>query len=232
MARGRQRHVLHEDVLPPARLSVAPGPAALGDPRFRRLLEPADWARLPAAVRARFSKRLRGGESASYDGVITECAISRAGRVLAQGCRVIGAPLPLEATQGLAAVVSVTEDGAGGGQIWTRVYARARAFPQVIHSAKRFAGPTGLEEHIGRGFGIALRVEAMGQGIRFVSDHYFVEAGPLRLRLPRWLAPGRLSIEHRDIGCGRFLFTLELAHSLLGALVRQQGLFRDRLPLP
>ena len=92
MARGRQRHVLHEDVLPPARLFVAPGPGALGDPRFRRLLDPADWARLPAAVRARFSKRLRGGESASYDGVITECAISRAGSILAQACRLIGAP--------------------------------------------------------------------------------------------------------------------------------------------
>lgn len=232
MARGRKRHVLHEDALPRARRFAPPGPDALGDLRFRRLLDPADWARLPAAVRARFSKRLRGGESVSYDGVITECAMSRAGRLLAQACRLIGAPLPLEATSGLAAVVSVTEDGARGGQVWTRVYARARAFPQVIHSAKRFAGPTGLEEHIGRGFGIALRVEAMGQGIRFVSDHYFVEAGPLRPRLPRWLAPGRLSIEHRDIGCGRFLFTLELDHSLFGTLIRQQGLFRDRLPSP
>lgn len=232
MMQGRKRHGLHEDFLPRRRRFAQPNPDALGDLRFRRLLDPADWARLPVAVRARFSKRLRAGESASYDGVITQCAMSRAGALLAQACRLIGAPLPLEVTTGLAAVVSVTEDGAGGGQVWTRVYARARAFPQVIHSAKRFAGPTGLEEHIGSGFGIALRVEATAQGIRFVSDHYFVQAGPLRRRLPRWLAPGRLTIEHHDIGSGQFLFTLDLAHPLLGPLIRQQGLFRDRLPMP
>lgn len=232
MTREHGPQARHEDFLPRHRSRPSPPPGPLGDPRFRRLLPPEDWARLPAAVRSRFSKRLRAGDSASYDGVVTRCEMTAAGWLLAQTCRLVGAPLPLERTSGLAAVVSVTEDGVGGGQVWTRVYARRRAFPQVIHSAKRFTGPTGLEEHIGCGVGIALAVSASEQGIRFVSDHYFVEAGPLRLRLPRWLAPGRLTIEHRDIDCGRFLFTLALDHPLLGRLIRQQGLFRDRLPRP
>ena len=73
--------------------------------------------------------------------------------------------------------VTVSEDAEAGGQFWTRIYGRRRGFPQVIHSSKRFAGPTGLEEYIGRGFGIALRVEVEDEALHFLSDHYFVKLG-------------------------------------------------------
>lgn len=102
-----------------------------------------------------------------------------------------------------------------------------KGFPQVIHSAKQFAGPTGLEEYLGLGFGIALTVAAGPDRIVFASDHYFVRAGRLRLRLPRWLAPGRLTIEHIDQGAGQFLFVLSLVHRWFGALVRQTCAFSD-----
>ncbi len=219
---------LHEDFLPRSRPRVKHGELPLGDLRFRRVLGAEAWDGLPQAVRARFSKRLRAGASASYDGVILEHRMSRSGWLLAQLCRVIGAPLPLERLAGTAAVVTVTEDGDSGGQVWTRVYARRSGFPQTIHSAKRFAGPTGLEEYLGAGFGIALDAEPVAQGIRFSSAHYFLAVAGRKLRLPAWLAPGRLRIEHRDIGCGQFLFTLRLDHPLLGELMHQTGLFRDR----
>lgn len=202
--------------------------AALIDMRFAGLLGAAEWSALPPAVRARFAKRLGPGASVSYAGQIRTCTMHPLGWMLAQACRLIGAPLPLGRDAGVAAVVTVTEDGASGGQVWTRMYARPRGFPQVIHSAKRFAGPTGLEEYLGGGFGIALTVHATAQGIRFASDHYFFCAGSLRLRLPRWCAPGRLTIDHEDLGAGRFAFTLSLRHRLLGEIVRQVGHFQDQ----
>lgn len=202
--------------------------AALADLRFRALLGAEAWGRLPAAVRRRFSKRMRPGRSVSYAGVVAECRMSAAGWLLAQACRLIGAPLPLGRDAGVAAIVSVTEDGAGGGQVWTRLYARPRGFPQVIHSAKRFAGPTGLEEYLGGGFGIALTVAAHTAGIHFASEHYFLALGGRRARLPRWLAPGRLTIDHDDRGAGCFAFTLSLVHPLFGELIRQVGLFADQ----
>jgi hypothetical protein len=219
---------LLRDFLPRARLRPAGEGEELGDLRFRRLLGPEAWDALPAAVRARFGRRLRAGASATYDGVILEHRMSRCGWLLAQVCRLIGAPLPLDRTQGTAAVVGVTEYDGGEGQAWTRVYVRRSGFPQVIHSAKRFAGPTGLEEYLGAGFGVALSVAAIAQGIRFASAHYFVLFAGRRLRIPAALAPGMLEIEHRDIGCGQFLFTLRLVHPLLGELMHQTGLFRDR----
>ena len=202
--------------------------APLDDLRFRQLLGRADWDALPPAVRNRFGKRVRPGEAVNYIGRVLSCRISAFGWVLVQLCRAIGAPLPLDQGGGGAAAVSVTEDSSSGGQIWTRLYARSRGFPQVIHSAKRFAGPTGLEEYLAAGLGIALRVRPVAKGLRFVSDHYFLRIGRLRLRWPRWLTPGTLTIEHLDEGCGTFVFTLALHHRLLGELVVQRSRFSDQ----
>jgi hypothetical protein len=107
------------------------------------------------------------------------------------------------------------------------MYARPGRFPQVIHSAKRFAGSTGLEEYLGHGLGMALRAEALSDGIAFVSDHYFLQLGRRRIRLPRILAPGTTRVTHRQIAGSSFLFGLELIHPLAGVLIHQQILFDD-----
>lgn len=203
-------------------------PAALADMRFRQLLGQRGWDALPARVQARFGKRLGVGETASYVGQVEHCRMNIAGRMLAEASRLIGAPLPLERASGVAASVSVTEDGVSGGQVWTRMYARKRGFPQVIHSAKRFAGPTGLEEYLGRGVGIALKVSAIEGGIRFQSDHYFVEIFGKRLRMPRLIAPGELIIEHKDCSEGAFTFALSLKHAWLGEVMHQLCRFHDQ----
>jgi hypothetical protein len=200
--------------------------ADLVDLRFRALLSEADWNALPAAVRRRFSKRLRHGATVVYRGEITAVEARPAGRLLAQAARLIGGPLPL-VFQPDAAVVAVSEDRVGNGQTWSRIYVRPGGFPQVVHSAKRFAGPTGLEEHVGGGVGMALTVTVEDAALVFRSVFYFVTLFRARLRLPRWLEPGALTIVHRDLGEGRFAFTLDLDHPLLGRLLGQNAVFND-----
>lgn len=210
----------------PAR-PVAPPAGEIGDLRFRTLIGEAAWARLPEAVRARFGKRIRAAAIAVYAGEIVECRISRAGWLLAQAARLIGGPLPTGRDIFVPATVAVTEDPVSGGQLWTRIYGRARGFPQVIGSCKSFSGPTGLEERIGGGFGIALRVEVEGEALHFVSDHVFLALGRVRLRLPRWLSPGALRVSHVDCGRGLFAFVLALDHPWFGELIRQTAMFRE-----
>ena len=212
-------------------LPIEPVPrraSPLHDLRFSALLGPEAWARLPMAVRDRFSKRLAGGAAVTYAGQIVVSRRSLLGRLVAEAGRVIGAPLPLHDRIGAPAVVTVIEDGATGGQFWTRLYGCPHGFPQVIHSSKRFAGPTGLEEYLGLGFGIALTLSADHEALRFHSDHYFFAIGPWRLRLPAWLGPGQLTITHLDKGDGWFAFVLHLRHPLGGELISQTGLFRER----
>lgn len=221
MGASRKTQPIIEPPPPPA------GDASMHDLRFRALIGRAAWNELPLAVQKRFSKRLTGIAVALYRGRVVRTEYGAIGWLFAQGLRLVGAPLPLCRDANVPAVVCVSEDAASGGQLWTRMYGRKRGFPQVIHSAKRFAGATGLEEYVGRGIGMALRVEPMADGLRFVSDHYFVMAGKRRWRLPRWAEPGRTIVEHHDLGEGRFAFDLELRHPLVGRLVVQHALFDD-----
>ena len=197
------------------------------DNRFSNLLG-AGWNRLPEAIRKRFGKRLKGGDSVAYQGVVTAMRMNLAGRLLAQLARLVGAPLPFDMSSvDRPAVVIVTEDAVTNGQFWIRQYGRAKGFPQTVHSSKRFAGPTGLEEYIGYGIGMALRVEATPYALLFKSDHFFLQILGRRVPLPRILSPGALVIGHHDLGDSQFAFTLSLKHPVFGEMIAQDAIFQD-----
>jgi len=199
----------------------------LDDNRFHSLLSDADWGRLPLAVWRRFSKRHVDGATVVYVGEVEEAYFNRIGWWLAQLARLIGGPLPTGVETGVPMVVTVTEDAASGGQIWTRICARSSGFPQVIHSSKRFAGPTGLEEYVGHGISMALRIFVEHEALVFRSVGYSFQVGPLRLELPDWLTPGDLTVTHSDLGGGTFRFTLDIVHPRFGRLIRQSAVFRE-----
>jgi hypothetical protein len=203
------------------------GIEALGDLRFMTIVGAHAWAALPASVRARFTKRVADGDSVVYAGEVIDAHMSWCGRLLANAARIIGAPLPLSSDIGVPAVVTVTEDVRGGGQVWTRQFSRRRNFPQVIHTAKRFAGPTGIEEYAGHGVSMALTVHVNGATLVFTSAGYYLQLGTRRFRLPRFLTPGVIRVKHAEVGDGRFIFTLEVTHPVFGEIIRQSAVFRE-----
>lgn len=195
------------------------------DSRYRRCLGDAAWRRLPAAVRRRFSKRLADGDQTIYRGEVVVMELSRAGYLLAQVARLIGAPLPFTRDALGATVVVVTEAADRGGQVWSRSYPRPGRFPQVIHSLKRFAGPTGLEEYLGWGLVMQLTIEEERGQLVFRSAGYGVEVLGRTFVLPRWLEPGRCTVTHRNETDDRFSFTLTLEHPWFGRLVHQVAFY-------
>jgi len=219
----------------PARPRIDASPAAPHDGpdrRFERLLGEAAWLTLPPAVRARFSAAHEVGASAVFRGRTTRLSMNAAGRAFAALARLVGAPLPVDCRcRDCDAVVAVTEAQGGEGQVWTRLYARRNGFPQAIHSMKKFAGPTGLEEHVVDGpifgLGMTLTLTAAAGALYFTSADYFLRLLRWRARLPAMLAPGSMVIGHHDLGAGRFLFTLTLTHPVFGLMIDQETVFED-----
>lgn len=197
------------------------------DNRFCNLLSEADWQQLPDAVQVRFSKVVKGGESTVYAGEITQMRKSLWGAGLAQLLRLFGAPLPLSSDIGTPSIVSVTEDGATGGQIWTRLYANKSGFPQIVQSAKRFSGPTGLEEYLGFGISMRLRARVDGDCLAFESAGYAFKCLSIVLPLPRCVVPLDLIVRHKDLAEGKFVFTLDLTHPWIGELIHQEGVYSE-----
>jgi hypothetical protein len=204
-----------------------PNAKLLDDHRFHALLPDEEWGRLPVAIWRRFSKRLEDGRTIVYVGEIDEASLSPIGWWLVQAARLIGGPLPTGTETGVPMIVAVTEDAACGGQIWTRICARKQGFPQVIHSSKRFAGPTGLEEYVGFGLSMTLRICVAEEALCFHSTGYCFRVGRLRWSLPAWLSPGDLTVTHSDLGGGDFRFTLDLIHPRFGRLLHQSAKFRE-----
>jgi len=203
--------------------------APLLDLRFARLLGPDDWARLPPAIRRRFSKHITPDCEVHYDGLIEHTTLNLAGRALAQLLRLIGAPLPLDAdNHGQRACVSINEARDGSGQRWTRRYDRTRARrPQTITSTKSFAGRTGCAEWVTPWLGMELGLRAEEDALYFESRTYCLKILGRRVVLPRGLSPGTIRVGHHHIRASEFRFTLTLTHPLFGRLVDQAILFRD-----
>lgn len=200
---------------------------ATRDHRFINLVGLEAWQNLPHAVQQRFSKRWSQNECVVYQGHVSETYLSWVGSALAQLSRVIGAPLPFDHAAVGPAIVVVTQNPNTGAQNWVRTYTRTDGTTQTITSQKRFCGPTGLEEYVGGGIGMTLKVSVVDGALVFQSSDYFFELGPLRMSIPRVLSPGHMTIVHRAESQDRFCFDLRLEHRLFGAVMRQRAHFSD-----
>ena len=203
------------------------GPIPLGacavptiSPSYASLLGPS-WSELPVRTRARFGVER---EMVCYHGrvVVSECTLL--GRLFRQLGRLVGSPLPFDDTIGPATVV-VMATGRGSSS-WTRIY-RRNGRAQAIRSVKRFAGPTGLEEYLGLGLCMALRLRVDNVSLLFQSAGYSLAVGKVRIPLPNWLTPGRLLVRSTELEAPSFRFCLTLNHPRFGEVLRQEAVFED-----
>jgi Domain of unknown function (DUF4166) len=194
--------------------------------RFAHLVGES-WMQLPAPIRRRFSRHLADGERTVYLGEVAATHMTLVGRLVAQMARLVGAPLPLQASGCVPVTVIVTGSERLCGQVWTRVYDRVHGFPQVIQSVKSFGGATGLEEIVARGVGMRLKLTVRDGALVFRSAGYFIRGLGVQLSLPNWLTPGVIEVIHREESCGQFSFSLSVRHLWAGHVIDQIAFFRE-----
>jgi hypothetical protein len=196
---------------------------------YARLLGDA-WNRLPADVRERFS-----AHDALWTGAMTLEA-TRRGRWITRLLRLVGAPLPPTSAEPVPTTVRVEADPETGGSRWTRRYELAKRTIEA-RSVKCVDAAGGLVERLGMGLRMELTLRADRDALHFVSTGYYLElplawprsaGGALRLHLPSWWLPGQTHVVHRDLGRGRFRFTMTIRHKLLGEILHHDGIFRRK----
>jgi hypothetical protein len=74
---------------------------------------------------------------------------------------------------------------------------------------------------------MALRVFEDDGALVFESQRYFFALGRWHLPVPALLSPGVCRVSHRDLGAGRFRFTLTMTHPRWGQTFHQTGVFAD-----
>jgi hypothetical protein len=175
------------------------------------------WARLPLAVRRRFGNH---AAPVCYRGRM-DLHCSRLGRLLAWLAWPLRGPLVPHCAAGVPTQVTVAADG-HGGVLWSRDMGG-----RTVQSVKRAHPDGGVLERTRGGLAMALDVFEDHGALVFRSRHYLWCLGPVQLRLPNWLTPGCCRVEHRDLGEGRFRFTLTMTHASWGLTFQQTGEFDD-----
>lgn len=193
---------------------------------FRRLLGEASWARLPAAVQRRFCLAANLAPH-DYAGAM-EVRATPFGFVMAQTCRLMGAPLAPWRGKLVPVAVHV-HPRTDGALVWDRTYSFAARPPVKVSSAKVVCPDGGLMEIVRGGLGMHLVLSVEDGVLHFRSRRYFVTLAGLRLPIPTVLTPGRAHVAHQDVGGGWFRFTLDFVHPLAGETIFQSGLFCDPL---
>ncbi len=211
-------------------IGFSPAPSADIDDGFRHGVQGAlgrgAWARLPAAVRARFPEP---PQATDYHGEFEVVRASRLGRLVALACRLLGSPIVPRTGTDVRAIVHVAPSR--DGVDWNRDYCWPDGAVCRVRSTKVFDPIDGLIERLPARLCMPLQVYEAGGVLHFVSRGYWFDLGRLpggrrlRLVLPDWLSPGTTHVEHCDEGGGWFRFTMTVEHPVFGEMFFQTGRF-------
>ncbi|MDH5355672.1 MAG: DUF4166 domain-containing protein [Gammaproteobacteria bacterium] len=193
---------------------------------YPSLLGGEAWSRLHPDIRKRFSPTY-AYRSVTYRGVMQLIYLSRAGKLLAQVCRLIGTPLALYAGTDVPIEVKVYPDTALNGMTWDRFYLYPHKKVNRVKSTKCIQKDNRLIEVVGAGFGMYLNTYERNSAIYFESTQYFLQLGGVRIPIPDLLTPGRTTVSQSVRNNGCFEFRLEVVHPLLGLVFKQCGDFRE-----
>jgi hypothetical protein len=157
---------------------------------------------------------------------------SRLGWLFAWLATLVGSPLPKLRTAVAATTVQVSSDAATGGSRWIRSYCLDGQLSATVATVKALDRDGRLVERLPGGLRMQLELFVRDRALHFRSVYYYFEWRGWHLRLPSWWPPGRTEVIHRDLGAGRFRFTMRIRHPQFGELFHHDGVFAPQGDCP
>jgi len=194
------------------------------DDTYQKLLGIKAWSKLKPEIRKRFSMKPGSQQTIHYRGWI-HVRRNIAGFLFACFCKIIGGPLVIQQDRSVPIEVELQAE-ANGGVSWIRNYHFNRGSSQV-KSSKRLNTQGELEEHIGCGLSMRLKVFERDGNLYFLSEDYRWRIGRFCFTVPTLLTPGVTLVSHEQIAGNRFRFSLSVNHRYFGEVFHQLGEFRQ-----
>ncbi len=196
-------------------------------PSYEALLGKSAWNRLRPEIRQRFDVTQKS-KSVVYEGVMEEVFLSKAGKVFAQLCRLIGTPLALYSGSNVPITVKVYPDKKTGGITWDRFYYFQHKKVNRVKSTKLIQQNLKLVEIVGYGFGMHLKATEEEGGLHFTSQRFFCQIANIKIPIPHILSPGTTKVSQIALDKENFQFNLTVEHPLLGCVFKQRGIFKEQ----
>lgn len=195
------------------------------DNTYRYLLGNKYWGKIKPEIRKRFSVKPTEDGCICYAGKMDAVRLNVMGWLFAQVCRVIGTPLAPLTGENVPMQIQLSKNMNINGVDWKRIYYFKNNNEVTVRSTKSLNNLGQLEEHIGCGFSMALKVFEMEGNLIFESTDYIFRVGKILLRLPAIITPGVTTVLHEQMYQDHFRFTLSVKHPWFGQTIYQSGVF-------
>jgi len=190
---------------------------------FERVLE-GQWDEVAPVIRRHYG--LRGEDSLTMRGVMTQVGYVGLGRLFAPFARLLGALVPYGGREVPITVENWTAPG-NNGYFWRRRFHFPGRPETLFSSCMEYRGPGEVVERMRSGIGIRLATTVRTDGGLHMEDlGYEWRLGRLKLPLPIGLLMGRTLIDEWPTGTASFAMRLDIVHPWWGETFHYDGTFQ------
>ncbi len=183
----------------------------------------SDWLALAASIRRHYDLPPHTDTRLELEGIM-DVELSPIGRLFITVGRLFDALVPYKGCD-IPVTVRNWSHPDSKAMFWDRTFRYPEKYPVVFRSRMEYAGDNDIVEYVKYGLGIRMRLSTEGETLRYDSQGYQWDLGPLTLRIPDWLLLGKAIIRETPISEQAFRITFEINHPLWGRTFAYSGQF-------
>jgi len=183
----------------------------------------SEWPKLGTAIRRHYDLPPNTDTQLKVEGIM-EVVLSPIGKLFILVGRLLDALVPFKG-QDIPVAVCNWSTPESSAMFWHRTFRYPGKGPIVFHSRMEHAGDNNIVEYVKFGLGMRLQVSTEGETLRYDSQGYQWDLGPLTLRIPDWLMLGKAVIRETPISEQAFQVSFEINHPLWGRTFGYSGRF-------